>query len=342
MKVTAAIDIGTNTARLMIGELIKGKGLKTLRREAMITRLGEDVNETSSLKEEAVERTLRALSEYKSILEQTEVEKMVIAATSAVRDAKNSDIFLNRVEQLFGTEVKVLSGEQEAQLAFLGATHDIGNSSLTCPACSEVVHFGRGERRRRIPHPSSLTLVLDIGGGSTELILGEPPDIRDRYSLDIGSVRLTEMFLKNDPPTDTEVRQTKQYIYQMLAPVSSRIREAQWWPGSSKVNLIGVAGTITTISAVKQGLATYNSSKIHHSRLSYADIDKISEAFLSTSLVERKEIIGLETGRADIIVAGTLIAISVMEVFDLCEIIVSECDILDGLILSFSHFKTMF
>ena len=323
MKVAAAIDIGTNTARLMIGELIEEEELKTLRREAIITRLGEDVNETSNLKQEAVERTLRVLSEYKSILERTQVEKMVIAATSAVRDAKNSDIFLNRVEQLFGIKVKVLSGEKEAQLAFLGATHDIGNSSLLSPL-------------------SSLALVLDIGGGSTELILGEPPDIRDRYSLNIGSVRLTEMFFKNDPPTDTEVKRTKQYIHQMLAPVSSRVKEAQWWQGSSKVILIGVAGTITTISAVKQGMAIYDSSKIHHSRLSYADIDKISADFLSIPLAERKEIIGLEPKRADIITAGTLVALSVMEVFDLCEIIVSECDILDGLILSFSHFKPMF
>ena len=269
-------------------------------------------------------RTLRALSEYKSILEQARVEKIVIAATSAVRDARNSDIFLSRVEQLFGIEVKVLSGEKEAQLAFLGATYDLDNSSL-------------------LSHPSyQLALVLDIGGGSTELILGEPPGIRDRYSLDIGSVRLTEMFLKSDLPTDVEVEQTKQYIHQMLAPVSSKVKEAQWWPGGSKVILIGVAGTITTISAVKQGMATYDSSKIHHSRLSYADIDKISAAFLSTPLAERKEIIGLEPKRADIIIAGTLITLSVMEVFDLCEIIVSERDILDGLILSFSHFKTMF
>lgn len=315
-----AIDIGTNSTRLMIGQLHENGKLDSLRREAIVTRLGEGVNETSYLSESAVQRTLKIIEEYKEIFEQNRVDQVVIAATSAVRDAKNGQDFLDQVELLMKTKAHVLSGNEEAKLSFLGATYDI---------CRDT------SRSRAILVRE--VLVLDVGGGSTELIAGAPPRISKMVSLDIGSVRLTEMFFKNDPPSDSQVEDARKYIREALAPVVSEIKTSSFWPGGSDVALIGVAGTITTISAVKQRMEVYDPKRIHFSRLSSADISETLAIFLSKPLGERREIKGLEPKRADVIIAGALIAALVLEAFDLREIIVSEHDILDGLVLSLSQ-----
>jgi exopolyphosphatase/guanosine-5'-triphosphate,3'-diphosphate pyrophosphatase len=310
-----AIDIGTNSTRLIIAHLAKPGKLKSLRREAVVTRLGEGVNETSCLKKPAILRTLKVLTDYKSILDAAVVDDVIVAATSAVRDAKNSEDFLCEVEQLFGIKVKILSGEEEAQLSFLGATYDLS---------------------------PQLILVLDIGGGSTELIFGKPSKILEIFSLDIGCVRLTEMFLKSDPPTIMEIDAAKRYVREILTPAVTKIRDPDSWSQESQVYLIGVAGTITTISAINQRMETYDSNRIHNSKLTYSDMSKLQETFLSMHLSKRKKIVGLEPKRADVIIAGTLIALQVLEAFNLQEIIVTEHDILDGLILSLAHFKTVF
>jgi exopolyphosphatase/guanosine-5'-triphosphate,3'-diphosphate pyrophosphatase len=217
----------------------------------------------------------------------------------------------------------VLSGEREAQLAFLGATHDLPVLADKMPS-------------------SSLFLVLDIGGGSTELIAGRESQILYHNSMDIGAVRLKEMFLASDPSTSDEVKGTTDYIKEILGAAADEIRGSAWWLKKANAFFIGVAGTITTIAAVKQKMAVYDAQRIHHSRLGEADVKDVLAEFLSKDLGERKKIVGLEPGRADVIIAGTLIALSAMESLGFHEIIVSESDILDGLILSFSHFNTIF
>ncbi len=319
----ASIDIGTNTVRLMVADWEEDKPLSSLRREALITRLGEDVNQHNQLKMEAIDRTMKALSNFKEILEFEAAQEVIAAATSAVRDAHNSRVFLDQAERILGTKVQVLSGEKEAQLAYLGATHDLSAVHTKLPA-------------------APLVLVLDIGGGSTELIAGRPPEVFYRRSLNIGSVRLKEMFLISDPPTTDEVTKTRDYIDEVCHPTISEIENFAWWQGRKDVVLIGVAGTITTIAAVKQELAKYDWRKIHNFALDQDDVDTVLAKFLSKPLAERKKIAGLEPRRADVIIAGTLIVQSVMESLSFDEIIVSESDILDGLILSFPHFNTVF
>lgn len=339
-----AVDIGTNSTRLMIADLVEPDGLKTLRREAVITRLGEGVNETSCLSQPAIKRTLEVLADYRSILETNGVDSVALAATSAARDARNSRDFLDRIEKLMGTRVKILSGKEEARLTFLGATYDL---SCQLPAASHQLKITEQPRTKdQESRTQQLTasdqqpvLVLDIGGGSTELILGRPSEALKDFSLDIGCVRLTEMFLKSDPPTCTEIEGAEKYVSSILAPAVAKIKDLAFRQNQSKVRLIGVAGTITTLSAIMQRMETYDPDRIHGSRLTYQDIKKMLDIFLSMPVTERKTIVGLESKRADVIIAGTLIALLVLEATNLQEIVVSEHDILDGLVLSLVQVK---
>jgi len=320
--IIGAIDIGTNSTRLMIGKLDKDNRLTSIYREAKVTRLGEGVNRSLLLSGDAIKRTIATISSYKTIMDQYRVEKIIGVATSAVRDAKNSDEFLKQTKEIAGFDIKVLSGEEEAQVSFRGATYDLFSKD------SPVQAFSRQP-----------VLVMDIGGGSTELILGSPPKIWNKFSLDIGCVRITEMFLKSDPPLENEILAASEHIKKMLLQAAVNIKKEVNDRGMSEIVLVGVAGTITTISAVKQRMAIYDPDKIHHSRLNCSDVDSVLRLFLSMPLAQRKKIVGLEPKRADVIIAGVLIASLVLEILNLREIIVSEHDFLDGLILHYSHFK---
>lgn len=306
----AAVDIGTNSVRLLIIQFEQGN-LKTISRRVKITRLGEKVNQNKTLADGAISRTITVLREYQREIEAKKVQGVRVATTSAAREAKNVGRFLARLRRETGFEVDILSGKEEAQLAFLGVTSD-----------------------HELRTTNGLLLVIDIGGGSTELILGRGRSLEKLYSLDIGCVRLTEMFLKTDPPTAEEIKQAKDYIRRIIKNVILEIKHLRIMNHESRIMIIGVAGTITTLVAVKKKMKVYDSSKIHGSKLTKSDITKILELFLSKPLGERKKIVGLEPARADIIIAGVLILQEILSCLGVKEIVISEHDILDGLILS--------
>ncbi|MBC7334277.1 MAG: exopolyphosphatase, partial [Actinobacteria bacterium] len=229
--------------------------------------------------------------------------------TSALRQAGNKDWFLHYIYQKLGVEIEVVTGYKEAWLSFSGVVKDIGVGSL------------------------ENILVLDIGGGSTEFILGNRSlEIALIKSIDIGCVNLTEKFLKSDPPSREELTIVRSFIKGSLENVTGEINRQKY------VKLVGVAGTVTTICAIDLGLEKYDSEKIHHHVLGIKNIRSIYDNLCRLNLARRKEIVGLEPRRADIIVAGTAILLEIMELLGRREVLVSERDILDGIIYSLVDF----
>lgn len=301
--ILAGIDIGTNTTRLLVAEVI-GDNLKDIHRRAIITRLGQGVDKTHRFSSEAMERTLEVLADYKKVLEEAGAESVRVVATSAARDAENGQEFVDEVKRRFGFDVLVLSGMEEAMWAFLGATSDFP-----------------------FPKPYSRPVVIDVGGGSTELAYGQGMSLQKIHSLDIGSVRLTEMFIKSDPPSLEEIKSIKEYVQEkVMSPIEDIVK------ADSELVAIGVAGTITTLSAIKQRMEVYDSSKIHLSTLTVEEIKDILNQLMNVSLEHRKKISGLEPKRADVIIAGTIITLEILERLRLDKLTVSEHDLLDGLI----------
>lgn len=299
----AAVDIGTNTVRLLIADVVQDQ-LKTVVRRAIITCLGEDVAKARRFKPEAIERTLAVLEQFTQELKDKGTESVHVVATSAARDAQNGQQFIEQVKERFGWEADILSGQEEGMLAFLGATSDFP-----------------------LPKPYSRPVLIDVGGGSTELACGQGMSLQKLHSLDIGSVRLTEMFIKNDPPTQDEVESVKAYVREKTSELLTEICEED-----SDLIAIGVAGTITTLSAIKQKLTVYDSNKVHLSTLTVSDIETILNQLMGAPLKERKKIPGLEPKRADVIIAGTIITLEILSGLGLTELTVSEHDLLDGLI----------
>lgn len=312
----ASIDIGTNTVRLLIAEMEKDdrgqKRLNHLSRKMEITRLGESLYENKKIGKIPLDKTIEVVKKYKNIIEKNNVTGIVVAATSAVRDAHNKELFLDEVEKKTGFKVKVLSGEKEADLALSGAI--CGTKDLL---------LGKGE----VLNPQ---LIIDIGGGSTEILMTRLINISIekifRNSMDMGSVRLTELFIKSDPPQKDEIEKCILSIRENLHCLDHLKKIFK-----PKI-AIGLAGTITTLSAIKQKLAIYDEKKTHLSQLSLDDIEKILVKFM-IPLEKRKTIAGLHPKRADVIIAGTLIIREILKFFNLSQLIVSEYDILDGLIL---------
>jgi exopolyphosphatase/guanosine-5'-triphosphate,3'-diphosphate pyrophosphatase len=299
--IAASIDIGTNTTRLLIAEVASGGSYGVLTRRAVITRLGEGVSRAGLFTETAIERTEKVLEDYHREIKELSAEKIWVVATSAAREARNCAEFLKRVEERFGWKVWVLSGEEEARLSFLGA------ASVLLPQTEGV--------------------VMDIGGGSTEIILGKNRNMLGFCSLDIGSVRLTEVFVRTDPPSPDELGEISNHVREKLAEVPKELSEAEVSHG------VGIAGTITSLSAVKQRMEVYDTERIHGSVLTLHDVQSILDLLVSLPLEKRTKVIGLDPKRADVIVAGTLILIEVMRAFRLQEITVSERDILDGILI---------
>lgn len=295
----AAIDVGTNSTRLLVAEE-QGGGFRPLERRMTITRLGQGVDERRLLAPEALERTLAVIADYAGSCGEYGVTKLRVTGTSAVRDATNRDEFFEAVRRLTGTEAELLSGDAEARAAFLGATCDL-------------------EDRNPV-------LVVDIGGGSTELIFGTSRPERV-VSLDIGCVRMLEKHLRSDPPGEQE-------LAALRAEVSSTIDGAKGDLGVARgTRLIGVAGTVTQLAALKAGAPVYDPDITHHSVLSHGDVRLLARRLASLPYSKRKRVRGLEPGRVDVIVPGAEILLCVMEAFDTPEVLVSEKDILDGLVL---------
>jgi exopolyphosphatase/guanosine-5'-triphosphate,3'-diphosphate pyrophosphatase len=299
-----AVDIGTNSTRLMVADADgRDAPLHTVDRRMRITRLGQGVDATRRFAPEAIERTVAVLREYQAALEQHEVTRVRAVATSAARDATNRDEFFAPArDALGGVELEVVSGDEEARLSFLGATTGIDEPS---------------------PY-----LVVDIGGGSTEFIVGarEP---EGSLSIDIGCVRLTEHYLHGDPPTAEELSQAVSVVRDHLADVARelpQVRDAR--------TLIGLAGTITTVAAIEMGLPEYDAEKIHHFRLTKDAAEDVFRTLATESVAQRRHNPGLEPARADVIVGGTIVLVSILRAFGFDELLVSEADILDGLIRS--------
>jgi exopolyphosphatase / guanosine-5'-triphosphate,3'-diphosphate pyrophosphatase len=302
MTVVASIDIGTNSTRVLVARPVDGK-LDILDRRNTITRLGQNVGATGRLAEDAVDRTLACLRDYRAILDEHGVDRLRVAATSASRDAANRDEFFDAVGDVVGARPELLSGEDEGRLSFVGATGDLD------PALGPF-------------------LIFDIGGGSTEFILGTD-HVEGVMSVDVGCVRLTEKFLDHDPPHPEELTACISFADAYLDDV---IRDI---PGSAEARtLVGLAGTITTVAAVEIGLATYDRDAIHHFVLTRDAAEDVFRTLATESRADRIHNPGLEEARADVIVGGCCVLVALFRRFGFDEMIVSEADILDGLALS--------
>ncbi len=302
----AAIDIGTNTVRLLVSDVTPSGAKTDVVRRAVITRLGQGLGESGMFSSEAVVRTLETLADYADETGRLGVEAVKVVATSAARDAGNSGEFLAAAGEVLGTPVNIIPGETEAAYAFLGAIDGFP-----------------------LINPRQPVLVFDVGGGSTELISGRGRVMDRAVSLELGSVRLTELFVRHDPPSTDEVAKISQWARDA---VKNGLRQVR--PAADGLSVIGVAGTITTLKAVRLSLREYDPTKIHLSRLTREDIEIVLKVFISMSLEARRGLAGLEPKRADVIIAGALITAAVLDEMGAREMTVSESDIIDGTLLT--------
>jgi exopolyphosphatase/guanosine-5'-triphosphate,3'-diphosphate pyrophosphatase len=299
----AAIDCGTNSTRVLIAEATGERAFTILDRRMRITRLGQGVGATGSLAPEAIERTVAVLREYRAAMDEHGVDRVRITATSAARDAANRDEFFAAARAAIGVEPELLSGDEEGRLSFLGATADLDPS--------------RGP-----------FLVVDIGGGSTEFVVGTT-EAEGVLSVDVGCVRLTEQTLHHDPPQPEELSNAIAIVDAYLEDVDRELPDA-----ASAATFVGLAGTITTVAAVEIGLATYDRDRIHHFALTHAGAEDVFRTLATESRQARIANPGLEPERADVIVAGCCILVAIFRHFGFADCLVSEADILDGLVLS--------
>jgi exopolyphosphatase/guanosine-5'-triphosphate,3'-diphosphate pyrophosphatase len=305
----AAIDIGTNSTRLLVAERGADGALVTVERLMRITRLGQGVDKTKALAAEAIDRTVAVLAEYRTVMDDLGVPagRVRMTATSASRDATNRDVFFDAAEAAVGARPELLSGDDEAALSFAGATADVD------PALGPF-------------------LVFDLGGGSTEFVIGTTgPEgaIDGQISLDVGCVRLTERFLTTDPPAPEDLTAAISYTDAWLEDVQRA------FAGLDAVQtVIGLAGTVSTVAAVEQGLATYDRDAIHHFRLTKEAAEDVFRTLATEPRADRIHNPGLEDARADVIVGGCCALVAILRRLAIDEIVCSEADILDGLALS--------
>ena len=311
----AAIDIGTNSTRLLISDF-SDFGCNVLERTMEITRIGRGMNSTGKISPASADNTLKVLKRYKSLMDKHNVLKYRAVGTSAVRKAANSRWFTSFISKNSGIIIDTVTGNEEASLSFTGASKELSVFS--------------GSRFKKI-------LVLDIGGGSTEFILGVPGSGTGQgmdmiKSLNIGSVVLAEKFIKGTLPERSELGELESYIRSSIREVTQKVRERE------DILIIGVAGTITTLAAIDLELEEYDWQKIHRHILSRERIKNIYKLLCGTDLEERKKITGLAPGRADIIIGGTAILLEILKMLSKENVTVSEQDILDGIIYSLAEF----
>jgi exopolyphosphatase / guanosine-5'-triphosphate,3'-diphosphate pyrophosphatase len=302
----AVVDIGTNSTRLFIADVEDGKVTAELERLTRVTRLGAGVDAHGKLAPDATRRVLATLADYQRLIEAHHAERRVAVLTSAVRDAANGVEFAAEVGARFGLEAKILDGEEEARLTFLGATSE------------------------RDPDDRTITLVTDIGGGSTELVIGQGREARFHVSTQAGVVRQTERHLHHDPPLPRELDQLSAEIRSIIdGAVSEDERRVE--------HAIGVAGTPTSLAAIAQELDPYDPERIQGYMLERAECERLLEYLSAMGLPERREVPGLHPDRAPTIVAGTAILIEIMRLLELERIEVSEHDILRGATLRYTN-----
>jgi len=299
----AAIDCGTNSIRLLIAEPDGSSGLKDLERRLEIVRLGQGVDATNEFHPDALRRTFGAVDEYAKLIKKAdvEVEKVHFVATSAARDVKNRDAFFAGIQERLGVEPDVVSGGSEARLSFLGALS-------------------------RVKPDGEPVLVMDIGGGSTELITGSAAgEMQSGISLDIGSVRMTERFLRQNPVAADDLERAGAYVDDLLAHSDVDFASVASW--------IGVAGTATTLAGVYLELERYDRERVHGSRIPVPAIGALLHRLAGLTLEEIRGLPSMHPGRADVITGGALVARRIAAQLPVTDLIVSESDILDGIAL---------
>jgi exopolyphosphatase / guanosine-5'-triphosphate,3'-diphosphate pyrophosphatase len=301
MSRVAAVDLGTNSTRLLVADVDEGR-ISDVARETRITRLGEGVDERRRLLPGPVARVRNVLTDFRRTADSLGAERTLAVATSAIRDAENGEAFLGEVEWSYGFKTRLLSGHDEALMVLRGVTSE-----------------------RTLEHGA---VIVDIGGGSTELVAGGPDGVHWHDSLDIGSVRITERFLHSDPPTPEELDDAARAASALLAErIPAEVR-------SDISSAIGVAGTITSLGGLALGLEEYDRGRVHGSELTAEALDEQLRRLASVPLEERRGMRPLDPDRAPVIVGGALIAREVLAHFGLDKLEISERDILDGAALA--------
>ena len=296
----AVADIGTNSTRLLVCDVENGGVTNELERHSNVTRLGAGVDADGRLGQEAMGRVYSALDEYRQLIDRHGADRAIAVLTSAVRDASNGREFADTVRERYGLEPHVISGDEEARLTFLGATSE------------------------RDPQDTTPTVVIDIGGGSTEIVIGRGQKMTFHVSNQTGVVRETERHIHTDPPTGAELEDTREDVRAILREGVPEAERAAVEHG------IAVAGTATSLGAIAQELEPYDPEKVHGYRLSRAECREILDRLASIPLEERRRVPGLHPDRAPTIVAGVIILLEVLDLFGLQEVEVSEHDILRG------------
>jgi exopolyphosphatase/guanosine-5'-triphosphate,3'-diphosphate pyrophosphatase len=299
----AVVDLGTNSTRLLVAD-VADSTVNELEHRTEVPRLGEGVDESGRLSDDAIARVHDTLAGYRELIDDLGAKKVIGVATSAVRDAENGDEFRERLSERFGIDARIISGEEEARLTFLGATAAPGRRDTE-------------------------TMVLDIGGGSTEFVVGEPgADPRFHVSAKLGSVRHTERHLASDPPTPDELESLRGDVRRTIeAEIPAEVR--------ASVDMgIAVAGTATSLAAIDLRLDPYDPERVHGYELSLAASEEILALLASKSVDERRKVTGLHPDRAPTIVAGAVILVEAMKAFELDAMEVSEADLLHGAALT--------
>ncbi|WP_432404954.1 Ppx/GppA phosphatase family protein [Wukongibacter sp. M2B1] len=300
MEKYCVIDIGTNSIRMLTAEIENGY-ITENRKVLEMTRIGEGVDRTKTLSKKAIDRSIVALKKFKSEAASNGIKEIKVIATSAVRDAVNRDVFLKRSKDELGMDIEVISGEKEAELGFLGVISGI----------DEVVED---------------LLVIDIGGGSTEFIIGNSKGIKYSKSLDVGAVRMTDKHIENDLISDTEMNNLTEDIRQIINEIVIKLEKF------SVKEVAGIGGTATSLAAIAQSLENYDREKVHNYNLTIEEISNMINIFKRCNNEDRRKIKGLQPKRADIILAGSKILYEILKALDIRKIRVSDYDNLEGYI----------
>jgi exopolyphosphatase / guanosine-5'-triphosphate,3'-diphosphate pyrophosphatase len=311
----AAVDCGTNSLRLLVADVDRDRAEVTdVARRMEVVRLGQGVDQTGRLAPEALERTIGVLRDYAGIITRSGARAVRMVATSATRDADNAAEFVHRVKEVLGVAPEVLTGSEEAMLAFTGATAELSGAD-----------------------DGAAYLVADIGGGSTEFVLGEAASVAAAavtgraesavraISVNIGCVRMTERHLHGDPPAVKEVAAATADIDVALDTVAAAL------PVRQAGTLVGLAGSVTTVAAIAMGLPAYNAARLHHARVSAAAVHAVTRGLLAQTRADRAAVGVMHPGRVDVIGGGALVLDRIMARFGFGEVLVSEHDILDGI-----------
>lgn len=300
MKI-GTIDIGTNSMRLLIAEYVNNK-IENRNKYINTTRIGQGVDKDGYITKEAMDRNLKALKEFSDICKEQNCEAVYCMGTSALRDSKNGQEFVKKAKEMANIDVKIICGDEESNLGFLG-----------------VLEGTEGDKKDNI-------LVIDIGGGSTEFVLGNEEGINFCKSENVGALRMTEKFITTDPISEEDFNQMNYFIENTISSTLEILK-------NKKISkLVGIGGAITSVSAMNQQLEVYSMEKVHNSEVTKKDIEKILQNLKKMTLNDKKTIKGLQPKRADIITAGVTILNIIMEKLEFEKIMISEYDNLEGLI----------